>query len=127
MRTSEVISERLASNKVKVGSDALLRFSLTGLQADANASRVAERLIDALAVALRTKDAEAVRYWVDGAKGIAPAFHLRELAHATCMAVAAETAHFCRESFREVMSVLQKVEALIANLVRESEVLQAAA
>ena len=127
MQTSESIGSRLASNKRRIGADARVRFAITGLSASPRVERAAESFIDALATALSTEDTAAVAAWVHAQKGLAPAYHIREIAHVTCMAVASETAQFCRGSFREVMRTLQRVEALIAKLVHEPKQLRTAA
>jgi hypothetical protein len=127
MSSSEAISDRVLANRRKIGSDALVRFGLSGHRLEDRTQPSAERLIDALAITLKTDDPGAVCNWAASERDITPAFHVRELAHAMCMAVAAETAYVFRGSFREVMATLQRAEASIAQVVRESEGLRVAA
>ena len=46
---------------------------------------------------------------------------LRELAHATCMAIGSEVARSLRGSFKDVMSVLRRVELDLAASLRGTD------
>ena len=74
--------------------------------------------LDALFEASRRTPRLAGR-WAHGLRDQFETMQIRELAHATCMAIGAEVAHNFRASFRDVMAQLRRIENEIATALRE--------
>ena len=118
----EGLANRIVSDRRRIGDEALLRYSLAAFHVDGCTEKAADRFIDALATTLETGDTSQVVRWAMCERAETAPLPLRELAHATCMAIGAEVARSFRGSFREVMGTLRTVEADLAHTLRGTNV-----
>ena len=98
--------------------EALARFGFANFTIDSGVRRQAERCVNAALEAVKSHGTATVVSWACEAQQDFERLQIRELLHATCMAIAAEVAHNFRASFREVMASLHRAETDVARALR---------
>lgn len=111
---------RVLAYRRRIAGEAAIRFTLDGFRPNDRMRSSLDRLLTALAMTLESGDTKSVVSWARLEGDDNSAIELRELVHAACMAVAAETAHAVRESFGPVMALLAAIERDVAATLRDA-------